>query len=185
MSRHRLLSWLSAGALGVSLSLQPATAQAEPNDVTGPGITGGLLLGAEAVLLVESAIGVKNGWAYLIGGVLGAGGGAVGGYYSAQTDSEELPIFLLAGGIVLIIPTVVAVLSATAYEPPTQFSDDMASLQLKLQSAPPAFVGIDDGEFALTVPAISLRDLYTKEEVSQFGEEQGKEVRVPVFNLAF
>ena len=94
-------------------------------------------------------------------------------------------MFLLAGGIVLIIPTVVAILSATAYEPPTKFDDDQASLQLSKRLVPPALLGVNDEGFAVTVPGVSLRDLYTKEEVSQFGEDQGTEVRVPMFNVAF
>ena len=185
MSRHRLLSWLGAGAVGISLSSQPAAAEAATNDSRGPGIAGGILLGAEVVLLAESAIGVQNPWAYAIGGVVGGAGGGVGGYYAGNADSEELPVFLLAGGIVLIIPTVVAILSATAYEPPKQFEDDMASLHLGRRLTPPALVGLGDEGFAVTVPAISLGDVYSKEEVAQFGEEQGTEVQVRVFNLAF
>ena len=58
MSRHRLVSWLGAGALGISFALQPTTAEAATNDSKGPGIAGGLLLGAEVVLLAEAAFGV-------------------------------------------------------------------------------------------------------------------------------
>jgi hypothetical protein len=39
---------------------------------TGKGIVGGALLGAEAVMLTEAAIGVKPRWAYLVGGGAGA-----------------------------------------------------------------------------------------------------------------
>ena len=46
---------------------------------TGKGIVGCALLGAETVMLIEAAAGARPGWAYILGGVLGAGAGAAGG----------------------------------------------------------------------------------------------------------
>lgn len=108
-----LLSASSAFALGVD--------KASP---TGKGITGGALLGAEAVMLVEAAIDVQPAWAYIVGGVAGAAGGGVGGYFIEKGGEPQPSMFLLAGGLALAIPTTVAVLSATAYKPPPAVQDN-------------------------------------------------------------
>jgi len=91
---------------------------------TAKGTVGGGLLGAELVLTVEAAAGVKSPWAYLVGGVAGAAGGAVGGYFIEKDASPRVSMLLLAGGLTLAIPTTVAVLSATAYEPPADYVQD-------------------------------------------------------------
>lgn len=93
---------------------------------TGKGIAGGALLGAEAVMLTEAAIGVKPRWAYLVGGGAGAVAGGVGGYFLEQNLSAKTNMFLLSGGMVLAIPTVVAMLAATQYEPPANYVQDQA-----------------------------------------------------------
>lgn len=104
----------------------PAAAQAQSNEVsaTGKGITGGVLLGAEAVMLTEAALNVKPAWAYAVGGIAGGIGGGVAGYFAEQGSSAKLPLYLLAGGMALAIPTTVAVLSSTAYEPPADYTED-------------------------------------------------------------
>lgn len=104
--------------------LTPALAFADPVSPTGKGITGGALLGGEVVMLTEAAAGVKPAWAYAVGGVVGAAGGGVGGYFAEQGGSAKLPLYLLAGGMALVIPTTVAVLSATAYTPPADYTED-------------------------------------------------------------
>ncbi|MBN2194168.1 MAG: hypothetical protein JW751_15230 [Polyangiaceae bacterium] len=76
------------------------------------------------VMLSEALIGVKPAWAYIVGGVAGAAGGGVGGYYAEQQSSAKLSLYLLAGGMALAIPTTIAVLSRTAYEPPVEFTQD-------------------------------------------------------------
>jgi hypothetical protein len=104
---------------------------------TGKGITGGALLGGEAVMLTEAAVGVKPGWAYLVGGVAGAAGGGVGGYFVEKASSAKPSLYLLAGGMALIIPTTVAVLSATAYHPPENYTEDHAPAPGEPVAEPP------------------------------------------------
>jgi hypothetical protein len=41
-----------------------------------------------------------------------------------QADANKTSMYLLAGGMALIIPTTVAVLSAKAYEPPADYTED-------------------------------------------------------------
>jgi len=81
------------------------------------GTVGLALLGAEAVMTVEALVGVKPWWGYLIGGGVGAIGGAVGGYFIDQMDKPAVSMGLLAGGITLAVPATLAILSATAYRP--------------------------------------------------------------------
>lgn len=115
-----------AAAFGSLALLFPRVAFGAGDQVSpkGKGITGGALLGGEAVMLTEAAVGVKPAWAYLVGGVAGAAGGGVGGYFAEQSSSAKLSLYLLAGGMALVIPTTVAVLSATAYHPPANYTED-------------------------------------------------------------
>jgi hypothetical protein len=109
------------------LTLAPLSAHAEDAvSTTGKGIIGGGLLGAELVLATEAAFKVQPGWAYLVGGVGGAAAGSVGGYFIEQDASPKTTMLMLAGGMALVIPTTVAVLSATAYEPPASYTQDRA-----------------------------------------------------------
>lgn len=119
---------LAALPLSLAVLLAPGRASAigyEESHSTGKAMVGCGLLGAETVMLVEAAAGVQNPWWYVGGGIVGAGGGVVGGYFLEQEDiSPRTSMLLLAGGLTLAIPTTVAVLSATAYEPPADYLED-------------------------------------------------------------
>jgi hypothetical protein len=107
---------LSAMMFTGSLAYAPS-ARADEVSPTGKGIVGLGLLGAEAVVITMSLVGVKNQWAYVGGAVGGAAAGAVGGYFVEQGSSDgRVPIYLLAGGLALIIPGVVLTLNATSYQ---------------------------------------------------------------------
>lgn len=101
-----------------------ATAEESVTEPTAKGITGGALLGAEAVMVTEAALKVKPAWAYVVGGLAGAAGGGVGGYFVEQGGDAELSMYMLLAGMAFTIPTTVAVLSATAYEPPANYVED-------------------------------------------------------------
>jgi hypothetical protein len=117
---------IGAAVLSIAtvVASRPAYAEekTEPS-ATGKGLVGGALLGAEAVMLVEAAAGVRPPWAYAVGGGLGAVAGGIGGHFAEDASEPKLAIYLLAGGMALIIPTTVAVLSATSYEP-TNYTED-------------------------------------------------------------
>jgi hypothetical protein len=120
-----LLTPLAAHATGV-----------EETSSTGKGIAGGALLGSELVLVTEAAFDVQPAWAYIVGGVAGGAAGGVGGYFVEQQDSARAPMLMLAGGLAFAIPTVVAVLSATAYEPPASYLQDQAPADEPLAEPP-------------------------------------------------
>lgn len=178
--------------------------------VDGKGIVGGALLGGEVVMLTMGAIGVERGWPYLVFGGLGAVGGGVAGYFiEAAEPRAEVPLYMLAGGMALVIPTVVVTLNATAYRPPeTDQSEPIrnepvaeppqpgVSFQITSDAAPIlrgdrgsaprlGLIDITPSRVALGVPALSLRPLYSQDELFKFGVAQGHELRVPVLRATF
>ena len=223
--------------LGLALFFAPARASAigyEEASGTAKGTVGGGLLGAELVLCIEAAVGVQNPWLYVVGGVVGAGGGAVGGYFIEQDASPRASMLLLAGGLTLAIPTTVAVLSATSYEPPADYLEDKpppdepvadppqpvtpgatpepapaptggaaapsngktARARTKqrvrrtavlppLRLTPPAIVDLSPDLLALRVPALEIRNTFSRKELEMFGVQQSTEFHVPVLNVVF
>ncbi len=217
MRRNRT-TWLAAAAFSV-IAVAPGVVHAQESEVSpkGKGITGGALLGGEVVMLTEAALGAKPWWAYMVGGVAGAAGGGVGGYFAEQNGDATLSLYLLAGGMALAIPTTVAVLSQTAYEPPTDYTQDTAPTdepvaeppspdgtveeqpaaaavsrvepssrtRLPEPPAPPSLLSLRRGALSLGVPAVEIRDRFTRRELHEFGLKQRTEVRVPLFRASF
>jgi hypothetical protein len=181
---------------------------------TGTGIVGGALLGGEAVMLTEAAASVKPAWAYAVGGGLGAVAGGVGGFFAENGGDAKLSMYLLVGGMALALPTTVAVLSASAYEP-TNYTEDRPPVDEPVAepaqpSAPPAappapatsptsrvidrhapvarmpaLVGVYEDTLTLSVPAVEVRQVYTRTEIAAFGVKQQTQVDVPVLNVVF
>lgn len=199
---------------GVSTLLAAGQLHAEEPGVsaTGKGITGGALLGAEAVTAVEAAFGVKPAWAYLVGGGLGAVGGGIGGYFVEQGDDAKPAHYLLAAGMALIIPTTVAVLLSTSYRPPSEYTEDRTgpatpateppraepapapavtapATGAKAPVAAPAvalsLVDWREGTVRVGLPVPEVRPMYTSAEVRRFGVDQRTEYRLPVFQAVF
>jgi len=117
----------------------PATVLAEEADLnaTGKGISGGALLGGELVVAVEAAFGVQNTWAYLGGGLGGAVAGGVGGYFVEKSSDPTPAHYMFAGGLALMIPTLVAVLQATSYKAPDHYVADNPGSNTLPDAAPP------------------------------------------------
>jgi hypothetical protein len=49
----------------------------------------------------------------------------------------------------------------------------------------PALVGIDQGSLTLSVPAVEVRQAYTRTEVAVLGLKQHTEVEVPMLSVVF
>jgi hypothetical protein len=194
---------LASGAVGAATFAllvsfdSPALAVGQDEaSASGKGTIGGGLLGAELVLVVEAAFDVQPTWAYIAGG---AGGALVGGYIGHKIEQDQTPrvsMLLLASGLTLAIPTTVAVLSATAYEPPVSYTQDSPPPDepvadppqpetRRLRLTPPALLDVDPERVALAIPAVALYDVYTPNELFVFGAKQATEVRVPVLSVAF
>jgi len=138
---HRPAILATAALFGLTaIAVPQREARADDVSPTGKGMVGGGLLGAEVVTMVESIAGVKSPWAYIIGGVVGAGGGAVGGYFVEQNSSDgRAPMYMLAGGLALVIPAIVLTLNATRWQPEAGATEDVNP------AGPPAEPGAPGG----------------------------------------
>ena len=124
----RAIAFATATAFGLTVLAAPLReARADEVSPDGKGIAGGALLGAEVVMITESLFGARSGWAYVIGGVLGAGAGGAGGYAVEHSSTDgKAPTYMLAGGLALIIPAIVLTLNATRYMPEEGATEDKA-----------------------------------------------------------
>lgn len=208
----RVLSSVLTSAVVFSLLAATGRAHAQEASPTGKGVAGGALLGAELVTAVEAAFRVQNTWAYIGGGVAGGVAGGVGGYFVERDSSARYPMLMLAGGLTLAIPTTVAILSATAYEPPSTFVQDQPPadepvadppqaapkppppaptgaakgrpVAQKKALPPPALIGVEPERLSLSVPPVEIREVFSRAEVAM-GAPQATEVRIPVLNVLF
>ncbi len=122
-----LAALVCGAACGAACLTVSGDARADNVSPTGKGIVGGALLGGEAVTIVESLAGVRPGWAYWVGAIVGAGGGAVGGWAIEQasfSNDGAVPMALLAGGLGLVIPAIVLSLDATRFRPEEGATED-------------------------------------------------------------
>jgi hypothetical protein len=174
-------------------------ARADANDVKGT--VGGAMLGAEVVMLTESALRLRPGWMYLVGGAAGGLAGGYLGYKISDDASNRPPSFLLAGGIALIIPTIMGVLTATQYEPIGTIrqslpGDDSGDGDDSSAPADPDARDRDmDGEsegpgahrFAprLELPAIHLAQAFSRDELACFRVRQATELHVSLLRGVF
>lgn len=204
--KSRCFSVLTAALVALALTAPASEAHADgPVTPTGKGIAGGAMLGAEVVLITTAIIGVKAWWPYVLFGAVGAGGGAVGGYFVEQVDDGNTPepsLYMLAGGLALVIPTVVAVLNATAYEPEEEGEDGEeedgeetpdveGNVEVetgKRRPIPMAMVGVDlfgTPRVSPGLPAVAVTPMYSRQELVTYGVEQETVVTVPLVTGAF
>jgi hypothetical protein len=114
-----------AAVLGVGVLAAPTDARADDVSSSGKGVAGGALLGAEVPTIIEGIAGVRPPWIYIVSAVVGAGGGGVGGYEIEKNSTDgKAPMYMLAGGLALVIPAVVLTLNATRYQPEEGATED-------------------------------------------------------------
>lgn len=128
----RLALGVTTVAFGaVTLTAHAPQARADEIAGTPKAIVGGAFLGAEVVAIPMGIAGVRAGWAYAVFPPLGAVAGGIGGYFmdKAYDDAKTSAYgsaFMLAGGMALIIPTIVLMLNATRYHPSAEATEDRA-----------------------------------------------------------
>jgi len=128
----RLALGVTAAAFGtVAMTAHMPQAHADEIQGTPKAIVGGAFLGAEVVAFPMAIAGVKAGWAYAVFPPLGAVGGGIGGFFMDQAYDQSKTAaygsaFMLAGGMALIIPTIVLMLNATRYHPSAEATEDRA-----------------------------------------------------------
>lgn len=123
---------ITTAAFG-TLALTAHAPEAHADEIAGTpkAIVGGAFLGAEVVAIPMGIAGVRAGWAYAVFPPLGAVAGGIGGYFmdKAYDDAKTSAYgsaFMLAGGMALIIPTIVLMLNATRYHPSAEATEDRA-----------------------------------------------------------
>jgi hypothetical protein len=192
--------WLAA-------TCEPAFAQAAPEsqEASGgssgsnvaKGIVGGGMLGAELAMLTESAFRLRPTWMYLAGAGAGALAGGYLGYQISDGSSNKPPAFLLAGGIALIIPTIMGVLTATQYAPPDsrrepdgdepaegdQPADDQPTGELPTEDELPDEQSNLPVRFDL--PNVGLAQAFSRDELVRFRVHQVTELHLSLVRGAF
>ncbi len=199
LAKSRAVRFASVAALTLLPTVARAQVGAETANSGAKGTVGGALLGAELVLVVEALFDVDPWWAYLLGGGLGAVGGGVGGFFVDEQGSAPASMGLLVGGLVLSIPTTVAVLSATTYEPETNPTVEGARAVPRAESAitarssrpAPSLAMFEDGGFRLGVPGVAVVPVLQPARwfpVGQEGPSQAKlglSVTASVLSMSF
>jgi hypothetical protein len=125
----------------VTLTTHAPEARADEIAGTPKAIVGGAFLGAEVVAIPMGIAGVRAGWAYAVFPPLGAVAGGIGGYFmdKAYDDAKTAAYgsaFMLAGGMALIIPTIVLMLNATRYHPSAEATEDRAPTNVAPEANP-------------------------------------------------
>lgn len=160
--RNQLTALAAATAFSLAITAGTNDARADgPVTPTGKGIAGGALLGGEVVCIPMGAAGVSRAWPYLVFCPLGAVAGGVGGYFVEQTGVAEPSLYMLAGGLALIIPTLVVTINATAYKPPEVDRTDQTLIQ-EPAATPPAPAGQPGAP-----PPTSKRDAKPRQHVAK------------------
>jgi hypothetical protein len=215
MAKHRSAfrpTALAAVLCGVTaITVTAGDARADEISPTGKGIVGGGLLGAEVVTIVEGVAGVRPGWAYWVGAIVGAGGGAVGGWAVEQAVNGDgtVPMAMLAGGLALIIPAIVVSLDATRFRPDEGATEDHPPAMGPTAdpgaaggsvvgtpppapppssapaTAPQSLLDVNTGDLRVGVPVPNVRSVFSLTEQRQYGLRAETEVRMPVLHVTF
>lgn len=217
----RAQALLVAGAVCAAASLTflplPAYAQQDTSNAdekvspTAKGVVGGAFLGAEVVMIPMAIAGVKPVWPYLVFGAVGAAGGGIGGYFvETNVTDGRIPLYMLAGGLALVLPTVVLTLNATRYRAADNYRENAAP-----GNTPPADPGSPNGapvkpatpttptttearpaatgallavrgsSVQVGVPIPDVKPVFTARQRAEFGVKQETQVNVPVVNFTF
>jgi hypothetical protein len=188
---HRTLSLLGAALVATAIALSPGHAQAQTNGTkmvqvdenplkaTFKGTVGGGLIGAELGFVIPALAGARDAWMYIVFPVLGAGGGAVGGYFLLdKPDHAEAAVATLVAGMALAVPALVVTLAATAYEPDTEAA-------MAANAAGAGLVRWSEHGVYLAPPAVATGPTITPQEALRTGAPRTSSVRVSMLSGSF
>ena len=191
---------LFVAVLAVCATASPAFAQDDDDDegdeemaVTSPlkadfkGAVGMGLLGAELGFVIPALAGAKGVWPYIVFPVIGAGGGAVGGYFLLEKGDghPELAVGALTLGMALVVPAMVATIAATSYRPPEQIESAAMKRRRELAQSGDGLVRWSGKELALAPPNITVAASETARQALRTGGKRTAAVRVSVLSGRF
>ncbi len=164
------------------------------------GIIGLGLIGAELGFVLPAVAGLDDWWAFVVFPILGAGGGGVAGYFLLEEGDghPEAAVATLVAGMALIVPATVLTLSATAYDPDDETSDesDVAAksrsraqrrrVQQMARAAGPGVVRLSDKGIFLGAPVVTpVLPISSSKEEAKFNQKPRAELRFPVVSGCF
>lgn len=192
-------------AIGFALLAPPAQSFAQdeeeegeeepaPEPTTDPltadfkGMIGLGLIGAELGFVVPALAGARDTWVYIVFPVLGAGGGAVAGYFLLEQGDghPEAAVAVLTAGMALVIPALVVTLAATAYEPEDEAPSTAAVRRARqLAMAGPGLVRWSERGVVLAPPGIATGPTVSHAEALRTGATRTNSVRVGLLSGVF
>jgi hypothetical protein len=173
----------------------PAYAQDEdmPTQMEAPlktdfkGAVGMGLIGAELGFVIPAVAGAKGVWPYIVFPLIGAGGGAAGGYFLLEKGDghPELAVGALTLGMALVIPALVATIAATSYRPPEQIENASAARQHAVAQSGDGLVRWSGESLALASPAITVAQSQSARAALRTGTQRTSTLRVSLLSGRF
>jgi hypothetical protein len=188
----------------VLLSVGSAQAQAEPVEQTPnpleadfKGTVGLGLVGAELGFVIPALAGAEGVWPYIVFPVVGAGAGAVSGYFLLEKGDghPELAVASLMVGMALFIPAMVFTIAETSYDPESDAANGSPALARngkrlhaarRYAEAGPGMVRYAaDGSLLLAPPAVTAGHSDSPREALRTGAPLSNELRLSLLSGRF
>lgn len=215
MKKNALL-FVAAAVLAFSLSGKAMAQTASPDEVSNNGAKGAVglgLLAMELVVNIEAAAGVKKPWILAVTGLVAAGGGAAGGYFaetkSSASTGAKVGMGLLAGGMVMLVPTMIITTALTKYrgkeeagaevevitekapagetieEEATEVEAPPPTEESSEEPPPTALLNMSGKKLSLAIPPLMMLPVFPEDEIGVLTDEQETEYRINIINLVF
>jgi len=192
MTSHNVWAVIVAVALmgaAAPAAAQTATSTVQTKNKLSPDFKGSVglgMIGTELGFVIPALAGAKGVWPYIVFPVVGAAGGAVGGYFLLEKGDghPELAVATLTLGMALVIPAMVATIAATSYRPPEQIESARARLR-ELSAGGPGLLRWSKGHVLVAPPAIASGPTQSARQALRHGERRVSSVRVAVLSAQF
>ena len=193
MSIRRWAAWsvLAVGLVGQVVLAAPERAFAQTTtplarpDATPKGTVGLALIGAEVGILVPALCGLDDTWALITFPLVGAAGGALGGYFGLDRPNHNgASVAMLVTGLALVMPTVVSTMAALKHDRDREI-ERRAERVRRLAMAGPGAVRLVDGRLTLGMPGIGVGQAFSRDEIVRYGAVATNEIRIALFSGSF
>lgn len=116
------------------------------------------LFGAELGLYLPTAFGYTETWSLITFPIVGAAGGAIGGYYIDRAGSPAASVSVLVVSLALAVPTVILTVGNTRYSTHDLERDTRARID-RMRLAGDGFLRLSEGEWRLAAPGVAVDPL--------------------------